>query len=366
MQVRAYTADTGGCGHYRLIFPGRVLQDAGYDLEIITQDDEGLGNFTTLTLEDRYRNRTTDEVFTVPRVRAVVKPDCDVVVLQRPLRRSLVECIPFLQEHGVAVVVELDDDFEAIPPRNIAWRQTHPALSPERNHRWLRLACQMADLVTCSTPALAHRYGGYILPNYVPEGYGKIRPERSDGLPVVGWTGHVATHPDDLQVSGTAVRRLLDEEVAQFAVVGDGQYVAYTMGLSQVHPVPASGFVSIGEYPHLMAQFDIGIVPLAMNPFNQAKSWLKGLEFASLGVPFVASPTKEYQSLASMGAGSLAARPRQWYPQLRTLIHADVRAEAAAQGEHAVRSLTYENHAERWWKAWEIAWAKRRAAVHVR
>lgn len=365
MLVRVYTADTGGCGHYRLIFPGRVLQDHGYDVEIVTLEDEGLDSFKTFQIDDRYRSKQTGKEFSIPRVVGVVKPDCDVVVIQRPLQRRLVECIPFLQAHGVAVVVELDDDFEAIPVRNIAWRQTNPALSPERNHRWLRLACEMADLVTCSTPTLARKYGGYVLPNYVPERYQQIRPGREPGLPTVGWTGHVATHPDDLQVSGTAVKRLLAEGLARFAVVGDGKYVPYAMGLGPMD-APASGFVPIDVYPEYMAQFDVGIVPLELNPFNQAKSWLKGLEFASLGVPFVASPTKEYESLTSMGAGRLATRPRHWYSALHSLVaNPLIRAEAAERGAHAVRSLTYENNAERWWQAWEIAWAKRRAAIHV-
>ena len=32
----------------------------------------------------------------------------------------------------------------------------------------------------------------------------------------------------------------------------------------------------------------VGMVPLALTPFNQAKSYIKGLEFAARGVPFVA------------------------------------------------------------------------------
>lgn len=370
MRVRVYTADTGGCGWYRLIFPARVLQAEGYDVECVTHEDEGADSFTTLKEDVPHTLTMSDgsvQEVLLPKVRGVVKPDCDVVVLQRPLRRELVECIPYLQEHGVAVVVELDDDFEKIPPRNVAWKQTHPGNSPERNHRWLRLACEMADLVTCSTPALAASYSGYLLPNLVPESYFKIEGEKdADGPPVIGWTGNVQNHPDDLQESGNAVRRLLANKEARIAVVGDGMWVAYSLGLAQGTVVPASGFVPINHYPGYMAQFDLGIVPLQLNAFNEAKSWLKGLEFAALGVPFVASPTREYRALAARGAGVTARGPKGWYGLLRHwAIDADARQAAGAAARDAVREMTYENHADRWWMAWQIAAGKRKVGRHV-
>jgi hypothetical protein len=39
----------------------------------------------------------------------------------------------------------------------------------------------------------------------------------------------------------------------------------------------------------------VGLVPLTRGPFNEAKSYLKGLEYAAAGIPFIATPTEEYQ-----------------------------------------------------------------------
>lgn len=340
-----------------------MLQAEGYDVNITTHEDEGAASFTTVKEDVEYAI-SGGRTVVLPRVRGVSKPDADVVVLQRPLRRELVECIPYLQGHGIAVVVELDDDFERIPPRNIAWKQTHPKQSPERNWKWLRMACDMADLVTCSTPALARRYGGYVLPNRVPESYFAIEREPNETeRPVIGWTGNASTHPDDLPVAGDAVRRLILQGRADFALVGDGRFVAHCMGLPQEYPLRASGYVPIDIYPEYMSQFDVGIVPLEMNAFNEAKSWLKGLEFAALGVPFVASPTSEYKALADTGAGWLADTRKSWFHSLDRLLA--TRDDVAPAQREAVRSWTYENHAESWWTAWEIAWAKRKAAARV-
>jgi glycosyltransferase involved in cell wall biosynthesis len=92
------------------------------------------------------------------------------------------------------------------------------------------------------------------------------------------------------------------------------------------------------------------LVPLLDSPFNRAKSWLKGIEYASLGVPFIASPLPEYRKLAELGAGVLADTPQQWYEAIAMLFE-DPDPWASA-GRTAVEGLTYEAHAGRWWSAW--------------
>jgi hypothetical protein len=68
----------------------------------------------------------------------------------------------------------------------------------------------MADLVTVTTPELKKIYGGggkaeqcKIIPNYVPQAYLDIEVELEHrDRPVIGWTGSVDTHPNDLQQVG--------------------------------------------------------------------------------------------------------------------------------------------------------------------
>jgi hypothetical protein len=122
----------------------------------------------------------------------------------------------------------------------------------------------------------------------------------------------------------------------------------------------ASEWVSLKEYPYYMSQFDIGIVPLDLTPFNQAKSWLKGLEFAALGVPFLASPTEPYVLLnVAYGIGTLA-KHRKWLPTLKKVLadHAEIGAD---HREKVVRhALTIEDQAWQWRDAWLAAhWYRR-------
>lgn len=341
-RVKVFPADRGGCGFYRIIWPAEALKAQGADVQIVYDRDPDADQVRCTWWEDE-GGRTMLHAFV---------DDCDVAVLQRPLTDTLANAVPILQRQGVKVVVEIDDDFEAIHPRNISFRAVHPRLSPRRNWRWLRQACDQADLVVVSTPALADVYGRHgrvvVVPNYVPESYLWWPRVAHEGLRV-GWSGSLDTHPEDLQVMGGAVAQVIDGDVG-FHVVGTGKGVRRVLGVPEVL---ACGWKPIEEYPAYLAELDVGVVPLKLDRFNEAKSWLKGLEFAALGTPFVASPTGEYCRLAKLGVGVLAERPKDWARELKRLVSSEqARVEAGEWAREVAAAMTIEAHCQEWWDAW--------------
>lgn len=287
-------------------------------------------------------------------------------MLQRPLTDTLADAVPLLQAAGVKVVVEIDDDFESISSRNVSWRNVQPKGNPRRNFLHLRRACEQADLVVVSTPALADVYGRHgrvvVVANCVPEVYLWTFGEHHDGLRV-GWSGSTDTHPDDLQVTKGAIQRVLRSTDALFHVVGTGKGVMRALNLAS--PPSACGWQPIDRYPAMMASIDVGIVPLQASRFNEAKSWLKGLEFAALGVPFIATPTGPYMELLLRGAGLVADRPKDWEQLLRRLVVNDgERMELADAGREVARELTIEGNCDRWFDAWSSV-VNTRAATSV-
>jgi hypothetical protein len=366
LRVRLFPADRSGCGHYRCIFPGRAVEALDEDVELEWVFDPTDDGSLELQLVGSIG---------VARVVGVTHPGCDVVVLQRPAHRHLAEAIPFLQAHGVAVVCDFDDDFENIDTRNPAWRAYNPRLSPELNSAWARVAAQYADLVTVTTPALARRYGGHgrvvTLPNYVPESHLDAKPLEEWARPwlKLGYAGSAAAHPGDLEVTGDAVRRLLDSEALTdrfgFLAVG-GEGILRNLGLRADPRVEVMSAVHIEEYPSALASLDVGIIPLRDSVFNRAKSWLKGIEYAAAGVPFVASPTQQYKALADLGVGSVVGTTTRaagaWTRALAPLLEdTALRELRAEEGRLAVRALTYERHGWRWLQAWSDALTVRRA-----
>ena len=359
-------ADNGGCGHYRLRQPASHLNGQG------------------VTVTETWPSATFEDGPLGTRIRHV---DCtaDVLVLQRVMEPEVVQAIPVLQRQGTAVVVEIDDDFEHLPhghparrgttatldttptgpaprgvlPRGIGVRPTHDlqVVTPKAQRRWLREACMAADLVTVSTPALAAVYAPHgrvaVLPNLVPDHYLDLPLPVHDGPVRVGWTGSTHTHVGDLDVTDGAVAQAVEDSGAALWVVGTGDGVAAGLGMEPDH---CTGWMELDDYPAAYAELDVAIVPLAPNPFNEAKSWLKGLEAGALGVPFVASPTGPYRQLHDLGAGLLAATPAEWRRHVTRLACIDeARLEHAERGRDVAARLTYGEHAWRWLEAWHEA-----------
>jgi len=348
--VRAWVSlpDKDGCGHYRALWPGQAVESDDVQVEFIER--------LSMTIDEA--GHVTD----------MDKPRCDVFVMSRPLRRLNAESVAVMQAKGIAVVVDIDDDFEALDPRHIAYKRNQPKFNRESNRAWLRKACAQADLVTCTTPALARRYGAHgrvaVVPNFIPRRMiGALPEEPRDGR-TVGWPGHVGTHPRDLLATRGGVGQACREFGARFVNVGSGKAVVEQLDLNGVEYEPR-GYAEFADYPFAIAGFDVGIVPLDDTKFNAAKSALKGLELAAVGVPFVASPTEDYQRIADDGIGLLAKwKAKDWKrATLDLLRNRDEYGEQFRAG--VIDRYLLEDNAWRWAEAWDqaITNARRRTPV---
>lgn len=348
MRVEVIAADLGGCGHYRMIWPAHAAAAEGADI-VLKTDGEEMVDIPVLMKDTP----------TGPHVVELGDYDWpDVLVLQRPLKRMIAEAIPMIQALGVAVAIEIDDNFSAVHPQNIAYRGAQPRYSPLRNYQWLQACCDMADLVICTTEALARQYARHgrvrIIPNYVPKRYLSVVVPEYGGI--IGWSGAVQTHPGDLEVTRGAVARAVAANELMFGVVGTGSGVGKRLGISDVN---ALGWLPLADYPNGMAQLDVTIVPLELNRFNEAKSWLKGIEAAAVGSSVVASPTVEYRRLEALGLCRIATKPRDWVAAVRDAV-ADVRGgrqEFAEKQRATIRAqkLIIEERVDEWLEAWSAA-----------
>lgn len=368
MRVRVYPADTFGCGYFRLIFASQLLRAQGAEIELV---DPGARQLELRTKTERdghgkiVKEWTTDVV--------LEKDPPDVMVFQRVSHRFLTGAIPILRSKGVATVIDIDDDLARVHPSNPAYPALHPKNEylrrnergdPSR-HSWqhLQTACHDTTLVTCSTPALAARYGVHgrarVLYNYLPEHYYGVPHEDSD---LLGWPAAIASHPDDPSATGGAVARLLTEG-RRFHCSGDPAGVAAAFGAPQAEITGSTG-TNIFDWPAEVSRIGVGIAPLADTKFNEAKSWLKPLEMSALGIPWVASPRTEYERLHRMGAGLTTDRSRLWYRELNRLLDSpELRAEISGRGREVADRLRLADHVGEWWDAWSYAHELQRGLV---
>lgn len=286
-----------------------------------------------------------------------VKTDADVVVFPRPLHNMILKLIPALQNQGVAVVCEVDDDFQALSPQHVLYERFNPKFNDVFNWQVAKRACQMADWVTVSSDALAERYGQHgrvsVIPNYVPDEYIDIGRSTSAKGVNVTWGGIVGSHPRDLTVVGNAIERLSNEFEFVFRHIGGGDANAF-LGASQSL---SEGMVDLDDWPKRIAESYIGIAPLESSKFNDSKSWLKPLEYMALGVPNVSSPSPEYKKLG----GIIAKRPRDWYREVGKLLSdPEHYAQTRMRGFDTASKNVISKHYHKWEEAWSNAIRNRR------
>lgn len=341
MKVRVHSggAKAGGVALYRLTYPALAC---GLDVDI----REGVQNAGRWIMPGgAVRLRPSHEV------------DAEVLVFQRVHNPEILALIEHFQARGHAVVVDMDDDLRAVHRLNVASGEAAYA-------RVAAKACQLADMVTVTTPALAERYGAHgrvrVLPNCVPERLLDM-PRSSDGR-TVGWAGSVATHPEDLQTTGGGVAQALADTGARFQQVGPVDGVRHALSLPD--EPDATGGLPIDEYYDALGMLDVGITPLQDSKFNAAKSGLKPLEMTARGAAVVMSPRSDYQRLADQGIGLVAKdRGRSWRSQVNALLRdRDLRASIVAAGQSEIaENHTYEGQGWRWAECWEDALLNHRA-----
>ena len=158
-------------------------------------------------------------------------------------------------------------------------------------------------------------------------------------VPTIGWVGGTLWRSGDIELLRDWLPALVKDHGTPVYhgghIPGDGRHFGARAGLRRVHTEPMT---LVKDYPRLLEPIHIGLVPLVLNDFNLAKSYLKGLEYAACGIPFVASPSEEYRILHDSGVGRLAETPDEWRDHVTELLDPHVRREEGARIRDIVRS----------------------------
>jgi len=258
----------------------------------------------------------------------------DITVLKLLMNSQTVPLMRTMQELGKRVVVDVDDFHYGLEESNIASKSTNPHANPESNRAFFEQGIRQADTVTVSTQFLADFYSRRcrdvrIVRNALDVDRFTPVPE---GDPVIGWVGGTLWRSGDIEI----LRDWLPDFVKDHKVLvhhsghipGDGNHFGVRAGVKRVRTEP---MCMLKDYPSKMFKMNIGLVPLNRVPFSEAKSNLKGLEYAASGIPFIATPTEEYRLLAESGVGRLATTPDEWRDHAVELLDPVVRAAEGAR-----------------------------------
>lgn len=280
--------------------------------------------------------------------------DCQVIVLQRLMFADLVDKIQNRHKFGQILINDIDDWYWGLHEDNHAYKLTHPDHNKDENIEHYKNVIQECDGVTVSTPFLHNKMvqdfgckNVHIIENCVTVKDFKYRHANLK-KPVVGWVGSTSHRSGDIEI----LQNVLNP--AKYKIHHSGHVNGATLfadkaGLPR-EKVMKTPMYSPKDYAKRSFCFDVGLAPLNDVPFNHAKSWIKAIEYAAAGIPFVASNLSEYKRLhETYGLGRLASTPQEWEEQITELLNVQQRGGEGKRGHTIVGEyLNVHNMANKW------------------
>ncbi|MHB1530763.1 rhamnan synthesis F family protein [Acidithiobacillus sp.] len=321
-RILVHAADREGCGEYRIIAPMRALRAAG-----------------------RIQGWETMRIFE-PAEMERFSPDS--IVLQRQMEWPQIEALERHQRFSNAFrIFEIDDLITNLPTKSVHKASIHKDITKR-----FRKAAALCNRLVVATEPLAKAYAHFsdevlIVPNYLERDRwdGLIPKRRGGAKPRVGWAGGVG-HTGDLELVADVVRELAKELDWVFFGLCPDALRPYVQEFYPGVPLP--------QYPAKLASLDLdlAIAPLEDNPFNEAKSHLRLLEYGVLGYPVVCSDLTPYQG--DFPVWRVANRYRDWIRAIREAV--SDRDALARQGdllrEKVRQQWLLEDHLDVWLQAW--------------
>lgn len=238
--------------------------------------------------------------------------DYDAVIIQKRLFSGRV--IRRLRRGARRLVYDVDDAIW------LPHGRSHHPFTRWRTERRLKAVCGAADLCLAANGLLHAKLAEFsknarVLPMALDP---KIwtRGDRSDqeGLRV-GWTGSPANLRYLEAIEDDLIRLLKAHDNVEIQVVC-GARPAFKQGLKYTH-IPFAP----GRDSEAVRGFDIGLLPLPVDPFAAHKSPIKALQYMASGVVTVASPVGATLDLIEENRGGVfASKPGEWRAALDRLI----------------------------------------------
>jgi len=339
VRFRLFPRDFEGVGSYRVLYPYGFMEARG-------------GHEATCDIGG-HRGNTTFVQFPDPEKD---EADADAFVFQCRWETVTPSVIDWIKSQGKMVVFEIDDLYHNLPPSAPA----NKFFKDKKALAAMTEGIRKADVVTVSTPALAEFYRPFnpnvhVLPNYLRwSDWRNVTPSFEKERPIrVGWMGNLKFRGDDLAVLRGLIGPWLERhQNVFFAQVGDVEPVVHDyLGIPEDRRLTYKGQI-FPKHAGPTSMLDIGLVPLALNAFNECKSYLKGLEYAACGTPCIATPTQQYREWVEDGVnGFLAKKPKDWIRALDLLVSDE---ELRRQmGRNAFEKAQQHTHESGRWKEWE-------------
>ncbi|MCE6949625.1 glycosyltransferase family 4 protein [Cereibacter sphaeroides] len=153
-----------------------------------------------------------------------------------------------------------------------------------------------------------------IIPTVVDVGHYSVRPSNGSSVPRIGWIGSPSTWTEYMALMMPLLIEVAASAGGRIMAVGAGKAAA-------AHPLldvlPWSEDTEVAR----IQEMDLGVMPLADDPWARGKCGYKLIQCMACGLPVVASPVGVNAEIVEHGVnGFLATTEAEWREALTTLL----------------------------------------------
>lgn len=248
---------------------------------------------------------------------------------------------------GGKIIYDIDDDLMDI--NGIIQRTNRSIEEANALKAKVETIARLVDVVTVSTKPLQKIMSSFndrvvYIPNLLDEQQWWISTKRSesedsfkkgqDDIIRIGYIG-TPTHDRDLDIVESAIKTIEAKHKNKILVEVIGGFEKTKPKFGNRVPLPKkTDYPSFVEWLDKRVNWDIGIIPLVEDRFNNSKSYLKFLEYAALDLAIVCSNVPTYREVAVNEKNCLLVNNDQssWIEAIERLIaDCKLRKELASQ-----------------------------------
>ncbi|MBD1590427.1 glycosyltransferase family 4 protein [Arthrobacter sp. S1_S22] len=215
-------------------------------------------------------------------------------------------------------------------------------------------AVRSADVVVAGNDYLAEHAAKYrsdvvVIPSCVNSADYTPKSDYSVAeVPTLVWMGSSATESYLQQISEPLMAINSERSIRLLVVSAGGR------SLGELDQIVERVNWSARTFGSVLAQADIGIMPLDDSPYARGKCAYKLLQYGAAGLPTVASPVGVNRAVLEDMGGQCATTKQEWEQSLRDLI-ASSDAVRAALGTRAREAVSKNYSFEHWSNVWRGA-----------
>jgi len=278
-----------------------------------------------------------------------VRPD--VVITSNPhTTPSLLESLSALSAEGAPIIVDLDTDFEKQPASHPEYPSN--GLGNQTRSNAYASAISMARMISVpSEDQVTSLKNSTENVCVIPDGWSQQNklwnkspnPRKTINI---GWVGTNGQLEDLLFIRRFIVRVVREFSNTRVVIIGNPQAYRLFENLPEKRRMYLP-VVAHEEFPYLLSQIDILLVPLRTVPFNTSLPDTILMEAGARGVPWIASPITSFRRWQA--GGIISECLDEWHLNLRHLImDEEYRRNLGEVGKQAARSREMNNLGRLW------------------